>query len=186
MKNLIYLTLPIFALFWLITANTDRTWRTTLPRTLSVHQQAYIESNLWLPHVSPVHLETAFECAEICEVPVRLYFRLIQLESGWNHKAKNINSSAYGYGQILEGTGASLPQFNRFVPCDNLRMVAILLHRNYDNWCNRLGNVTPEIAWKYAVCEYGYGMGGMDKINSDEFKRYYFKIYSPHSQPVKK
>jgi len=172
MKHLIYLTLPLFALFWLITANSDRTWRTTLPRSLSIHQRAYIATGLWLPHVSPVHLETAFEVAEICELPVRLYFRLINRESGWNHMAKNPSSTAVGYGQILCGTGASLPQFNRFVPCDNLRMTGIILHRSYLYWECRV----PD-AWRYAVAEYGYGRGGMGiGMQTGEFKGYYAKL----------
>ncbi|MEK6205506.1 MAG: lytic transglycosylase domain-containing protein, partial [Amylibacter sp.] len=85
-------------------------------------------------------------------VPVNLFNRLIQQESGWNPNAKS-SAGAYGLAQLMPATAKSLG-VNRRDPRQNLdggaRYLAKMF-RKFGNWRHALAayNAGPEAVAKY-------------------------------------
>lgn len=100
--------------------------------------------------------QAAAQIAAEYGIPVPDFFRLIEIESGWNPNAKNANSSASGLGQFTTGTAKQYGLTNPFDPIQNLIATARYWVSNRDFLRQRLG-VEPEGWMMYAAHQQGPG-----------------------------
>ncbi|WP_299558551.1 transglycosylase SLT domain-containing protein [uncultured Sulfitobacter sp.] len=96
-------------------------------------------------------LNMAREAARKHGVPEDLFLRLVQQESGWNHKALS-HKGAMGLAQLMPGTAARL-RVDPAVPAQNLEGGARYLMQQY----RAFGS------WRLALAAYNAGPGAVKK-----------------------
>ena len=97
------------------------------------------------------YLSMAKDAARRHDVPVDLFLRLVQQESGWNSKAKS-HKGAYGLAQLMPGTARSLG-VDRKDPAENLDGGARYLRQQYMTFGS----------WRLALAAYNAGPGAVKK-----------------------
>ncbi|QFT60079.1 Soluble lytic murein transglycosylase precursor [Sulfitobacter sp. THAF37] len=96
-------------------------------------------------------LVIAREAASRHGVPVDLFLRLVQQESGWNHKAVS-HKGALGLAQLMPGTAARL-RVDPADPVQNLEGGARYLKQQYSTFGD----------WRLALAAYNAGPGAVQK-----------------------
>ena len=97
------------------------------------------------------YLSMAKDAALRHDVPVDLFLRLVQQESGWNSKAKS-HKGAYGLAQLMPGTARSLG-VDREDPAENLDGGARYLRQQYITFGS----------WRLALAAYNAGPQAVKK-----------------------
>ena len=97
------------------------------------------------------YLSVAKDAARRHGVPVDLFLRLVQQESGWNANARS-NKGAYGLAQLMPATARTLG-VDRKDPVENLDGGAKYLKQQYLTFGN----------WRLALAAYNAGPGAVKK-----------------------
>ena len=97
------------------------------------------------------YLSVAKDAARRHGVPVDLFLRLVQQESGWNATARS-NKGAYGLAQLMPATARTLG-VDRKDPVENLDGGAKYLKQQYLTFGN----------WRLALAAYNAGPGAVKK-----------------------
>ena len=97
------------------------------------------------------YLDMAKAAAVRHEIPVDLFLRLVQQESGWNAKAKS-HKGAIGLAQLMPGTARAL-RVNPHDPFENLEGGARYLAEQYRTFGS----------WKLALAAYNAGPNAVQK-----------------------
>lgn len=97
------------------------------------------------------YLDVARSAALKHNIPVDLFLRLVQQESGWNARAKS-HKGALGLAQLMPGTAASLG-VNAHDPAQNLEGGARYLAAQYREFGS----------WRLALAAYNAGPGAVRK-----------------------
>lgn len=110
------------------------------------------EDNVYTPNASPSHLALARGSAQKHGIPVDLFLRLIQQESGWNETAVS-PKGAIGLTQLMPETAKSLgvnPQ-NVSENLDGGARFLSMQYKRFRNWRLALAayNAGPEAVQKY-------------------------------------
>lgn len=115
-------------------------------------------------------LKTMIEHADKNEIPYTIYFRLIDMESGFNF-ISNKKSGARGYMQLMPKTFRLYYKrldlnggHNRE---NNIIIGSYMLKETYNKWMGRINN--DKIAWEYTLAEYNTGIVNM-QIKNEEGK----------------
>jgi len=115
------------------------------------------------------YLDMARAAARRHGVPEDLFLRLIQQESGWNHRAKS-HKGALGLAQLMPATARRL-NVNPRVPRENLEGGARYLRQQYDRFRS----------WRLALAAYNAGPEAVQKYGGvppyRETKNYVRKIW---------
>ncbi len=115
------------------------------------------------------YLDMARAAARRHGVPEDLFLRLIQQESGWNHRAKS-HKGALGLAQLMPATARRL-NVNPRVPRENLDGGARYLRQQYDRFRS----------WRLALAAYNAGPEAVQKYGGvppyRETKNYVRKIW---------
>jgi len=115
------------------------------------------------------YLDMARSAARRHGVPEDLFLRLIQQESGWNHRAKS-HKGALGLAQLMPATARHL-NVNPRVPRENLDGGARYLRQQYDRFRS----------WRLALAAYNAGPEAVQKYGGvppyRETKNYVRKIW---------
>jgi soluble lytic murein transglycosylase-like protein len=115
------------------------------------------------------YLDMARSAARRHGVPEDLFLRLIQQESGWNHRAKS-HKGALGLAQLMPATARRL-NVNPRVPRENLEGGARYLRQQYDRFRS----------WRLALAAYNAGPEAVQKYGGvppyRETKNYVRKIW---------
>ncbi len=115
------------------------------------------------------YLDMARAAARRHGVPEDLFLRLIQQESGWNHRAKS-HKGALGLAQLMPATARHL-NVNPRVPRENLDGGARYLRQQYDRFRS----------WRLALAAYNAGPEAVQKYGGvppyRETKNYVRKIW---------
>ncbi|MEP1353167.1 MAG: lytic transglycosylase domain-containing protein [Tateyamaria sp.] len=99
------------------------------------------------------YLAVAKDAAKRHGVPVDLFLRLVQQESGWNPKARS-HKGAYGLAQLMPSTARGLG-VDRKDPLENLDGGARYLRQQYQTFGS----------WRLALAAYNAGPGAVKKHN---------------------
>ncbi len=99
------------------------------------------------------YLAVAKDAAKRHGVPVDLFLRLVQQESGWNPKARS-HKGAYGLAQLMPSTARGLG-VDRKDPHENLDGGARYLRQQYQTFGS----------WRLALAAYNAGPGAVKKHN---------------------
>jgi len=115
------------------------------------------------------YLDMARSAARRHGVPEDLFLRLIQQESGWNHRAKS-HKGALGLAQLMPATARRM-NVNPRVPRENLDGGARYLRQQYDRFRS----------WRLALAAYNAGPDAVQKYGGvppfRETKNYVRKIW---------
>lgn len=112
-------------------------------------------------------------------IPYTIYFRLIDMESGFRF-VENKSSGALGYMQLMPNT------FNYYYKKlelkgghskkNNIIIGSYKLHKNYKKWRSR--GKSDYMAWKYTLSEYNTGIGNMQIKENGKVIGYYLPSYT--------
>lgn len=107
--------------------------------------------------------------ADKYKIPYSIYFRLIDVESGYKFISNNSGSGAFGYMQVMPST------FNAYAKRLNLKgghteknnifVGSYMLYKNYKDWKKR--GFSKHKAWEYTLSEYNTGKGNL-QIKKDD------------------
>ncbi len=97
------------------------------------------------------------------EIPYSIYFRLVDVESGYKFQANKGGSGAFGYMQIMPATFRSYAKILNLkgghTEINDILVGSYLLYKNHNDWMER--GYDTHLAWEYALAEYNAGEGNM-------------------------
>jgi hypothetical protein len=108
------------------------------------------------------------EC-EKYKIPYEIYFRLIDMESGFKF-VENKSSGAYGYMQVMPRTftyvGKQIDVKGGHTETNNILVGSYLLKKNYNKWKRR--GFDDNQSWRFALAAYNAGEGKLQIKRNDK------------------
>lgn len=112
-------------------------------------------------------------------IPYTIYFRLIDMESGFKFVI-NVSSGALGYMQLMPNTFKSyykkLGLKGGHTKKNNIIIGSYKLNKNYKKW--RKKGKSDYMAWRYTLAEYNTGLGNMQLKENGKVIGYYIPTYT--------
>lgn len=118
--------------------------------------------------------------ADEYKIPYSIYFRLIDVESGYKFISNHGGSGAFGYMQVMPAT------FNSYAKKLNLKgghteknnifVGSYILYKNHIDWMNR--GYDEHEAWEYTLAEYNAGEGKLQTMSGDKVVGWHIPRYT--------
>lgn len=108
--------------------------------------------------------------ADKYEIPYSIYFRLIDVESGYKFIPNHGGSGAFGYMQVMPATFNSyakkLNLKGGHTKKNNILVGSYMLYKNHKDWMDR--GYDDRKAWEFALSEYNAGERNLQIVNGDK------------------
>ena len=104
--------------------------------------------------------------ADEYEIPYSIYFRLIDVESGYKFIPNHGGSGAFGYMQVMPTTFNSYAKKLKLKGAhtkeNNVLVGSYMLYKNHNDWMKR--GYDEHEAWEYSLAEYNAGEGNLQTV----------------------
>ncbi len=103
------------------------------------------------------------------KIPYSIYFRLIDVESGYKFISNHEGSGAFGYMQVMPGTFNSYSNIlgleGGHTKKNNIYVGSYMLYKSHNDWMDR--GFDEHVAWEYTLSEYNAGESKLQVFDAD-------------------